>query len=532
MKKIYLSMMLAASFGIANATPMPTYTGNCNINGYDHSTICGIPQWIHVYGSPLGVSTDYACTDYQFFHGYDGYTPGIGKPYVIHNNKSQSINGFKLYYYFTAPPSRQFNVKVYRYLYANRNDRGRVMVDNSIQPNNIQIDQLSETQYRAVLNYSNVSIAGSSRFPAQGGIYIRVASADSYGIDGYELNGFVIGSKSGTVLYGPDLNDEGTTTHPLTARRIGVLTDESTCPDYSSIKLDVEDSNNLTSITHVGGASGSPIGVQKVGTFIQFKYCGLSYSQLPQTRYGYAVLKLDSECPAGSVPIVRTHDTENNGNIDSYTGYIWPNTVASGPADAVLQYCYVSSKGGSPIKYPFDKKYGIFVSYRAYLGNESNMSVSKVFVDDENNNNHNSWNRSGVPLHLRTLTQDVMTGNGDTEYYVAKWVGPENAMLYKSADVVRVNNISAETPLVAAMPLAPAIKGLNRNVIAVELKSAGDVKVSIVGVNGAVIANVSEKNLQAGVHQIRWNAGMAPSGRYVVKVEQNGMVNAKSVILK
>ena len=57
-------------------------------------------------------------------------------------------------------------------------------------------------------------------------------------------------------------------------------------------------------------------------------------------------------------------------------------------------------------------------------------------------------------------------------------------------------------------------------------------KVSIVGVNGAVIANVSEKNLQAGVHQIKWNAGMAPSGRYVVKVEQNGMVNAKNVILK
>ena len=68
--------------------------------------------------------------------------------------------------------------------------------------------------------------------------------------------------------------------------------------------------------------------------------------------------------------------------------------------------------------------------------------------------------------------------------------------------------------------------------MAVELKSAGDVKVSIVGVNGAVIANISEKNLQAGSHQIKWNAGMVPSGRYIVKIEQNGMVNAKNVILK
>ncbi|SHK88920.1 hypothetical protein SAMN05720759_10893 [Fibrobacter sp. UWB12] len=531
MKKIYLPMMLAASFGIANATPMPTYTGNCNIDGYDHSTICGIPPWIHVYGSPLGVSTDHACTDYQFFHGYDGYTPGLGKPYVIHNNKSQSINGFKLYYYFTAPPSRQFNVKVYRYLYADRNDRGRVMVDNSIQPNSIQIENLSETQHRAVLDYSNVSIAKSSRFPAQGGIYIRVASTDSYGIDGYELNGFVIGSKSGTVLYGPDLNDEGTTTLPLTARRIGVLTDESTCPDYSMISLDVEDSNDQTSITHVGGASGSPIGVQKAGSYLRFKYCGLSYSRLPQARFGYAVLKLDSECPAGSVPIIRTHDTEDSNNNDSYTGYIWPNSVVKGPAHTVLQYCFVSSKAGSSIKYPFEKKYGVFASNRAYYGDENNISVSKVFVDDENNGNQNSWDRSGVPLHLRSLTQDVMTGYEDTEYYVARWVGPENAMLSKSAEVADVHH-SVNNSYVAAAPLAPAIKGLNRSAVAVELQSAGDAKISIVGINGAVVANITEKNLQPGVHQIKWNAGMVPSGRYVVKIEQNGMVNAKNVILK
>lgn len=532
MKKIYLSMMLAASFGLANAIEMPTYTGNCNISGYDYSTICGIPQWIHVYGSPLGISSDNACTDYQFFHGYDGYTPGIGKPYVIHNNKSQSINGFKLYYYFTAPPSRQFNVKVYRYLYANRNDRGRVMVDNSIQPNNIQVEKLSETQYRAILNYSNVYIARSSRFPAEGGIYIRVASADSYGIDGYELNGFVVESLSGSVLYGPNLNDEGTTTHPLTARRIGVLTDESTCPDYSSIKLDVEDSDNQTSITYVGGASGNPIGIKKERFYLWFKYCGLSYSQLPQTRFGYAVLKLDSECPAGSLPIVRTHDTEDINNYDSYTGYIWPNSVAQGSAHAVLQYCYVPSKAGSSVMYPFDKKYGVFASKRAYVVDNNNISVSRVFVDDENNANQNAWDRSGVPLHLRSSSQDIMTGAEDTEYYVARWVGPENAMLAKSADAVRADNISVESSLVAAAPLAPAIKGLNRNVVAVELKSAGDAKVSIVGINGAVVANVTEKNLQPGVHQIKWNAGIVPSGRYVVKIEQNGMVSAKNVILK
>ena len=103
--------------------------------------------------------------------------------------------------------------------------------------------------------------------------------------------------------------------------------------------------------------------------------------------------------------------------------------------------------------------------------------------------------------------------------------------LAKSAEVADAHN-SVNSSYVAAAPLAPAIKGLNRSAVAVELQSAGDAKISIAGINGAVVANITEKNLQPGVHQIKWNAGMVPSGRYVVKIEQNGMVNAKNIILK
>ena len=110
-----------------------------------------------------------------------------------------------------------------------------------------------------------------------------------------------------------------------------------------------------------------------------------------------------------------------------------------------------------------------------------------------------------------------------------KWTGSDQAMLAKSAEVA---GNSVNSAYVAAAPLAPAIKGLNRSVVSVELKSAGDAKISVVNVNGAQIANVVEKNLQPGVHQVKWNSGMVPSGRYIVKVEQNGMVNAKNVILK
>ena len=79
---------------------------------------------------------------------------------------------------------------------------------------------------------------------------------------------------------------------------------------------------------------------------------------------------------------------------------------------------------------------------------------------------------------------------------------------------------------------APMVKGLDRSAVAVELKSAGDVRISIANVKGAIVANIVENNLQAGVHQIKWNSGVIPNGRYIVTVKQNGMVNAKNVILK
>ena len=122
-----------------------------------------------------------------------------------------------------------------------------------------------------------------------------------------------------------------------------------------------------------------------------------------------------------------------------------------------------------------------------------------------------------------------MKGSDFTIYNVIRWT---KSSLNKSAGEVAESPISKGQPLVTAAPLAPAIKGLSRSAVAVELKSAGDVKVSIVGVNGAVIANIAEKGLLAGAHQLKWNSESVPNGRYVVKVEQNGMVNAKNVILK
>ena len=164
--------------------------------------------------------------------------------------------------------------------------------------------------------------------------------------------------------------------------------------------------------------------------------------------------------------------------------------------------------------------------------NKTGLAQSSLYVDDEDSNNGNSWYYYGLSKNkanekaIIDRMQNIMSGSKNTTYHIVTRVNPNAA---KSAEVA---DNSVSSAYVAAAPLAPAIKGLNRSVVSVELKSAGDAKISVVNVNGAQIANVVEKNLQPGVHQVKWNSGMVPSGRYIVKIEQNGMVNAKYVILK
>ena len=500
MKKIYLSMMFAASM---------CFAGN-----------------ISTVASPYDV--------------YNGF--------YIFNDGNTNLNGFKFYYYFNSAPEENMNLfsaTVYR-----KQLSGSYVAEASVQPRSVHFERLSATQYRAILDFSNAVIPARGKFPVTGkplNSYTSLAIQVNRINDNWarskdkELRAYVVESLSGEVLvskkikYNASSNAYTTVSenrHPAidTYRRIGVLTDESTCNEFRAgnqnnvqnmISLDVEDSGNQTSI------QGAPVGIQKYGSFLRFKYCTLMFETMPKTPYDYMVLKLDTECPAGAYPVTRYHDTENNGNADSYSGNIWPSSVKGGSERAALQYCYVPKNSGSTLVYPVKKKYGVFATSDAHYVNNYNVT-SSVFVDDENDNNKNGWYYKDVPTHLQSRMRAIMDGTHDTQYNVIKWTGS----LAKSAGIAHTDNIAVENTLVAAAPLAPAVKGLNRNAVAVELKSAGDVKVSIVGVNGAVVANVAEKNLQAGVHQIKWNAGMAPNGRYIVKVEQNGMVNAKNVILK
>lgn len=371
------------------------------------------------------------------------------------------------------------------------------------------------------------------------------------------------------------------------ATKIGVLKADKNfkCNKEITIDLDVEDTHNKTKV--VNGDENPPVTIKK--GHIIFNYCILDVDEMPKVPYSYAVLRLDEECPSGTFKFARYHDTEDTDNANSpkNSSDVWPSVINK---NATLEYCFVYADDNSINSYPiFDKKnghkYGVFANPKFEKTTISPfIAHSEIFIDDENDpvktgticedvivtdydytsdpsdpkwierierrchdtdtgHNGNYWNyyttitppawstawinsiieKANKVSHVARL----MEGDENTTIHVIKWTGTANAMLSKSS-VEESNNM----PLVVASPLTPDIKEINRSVVAVELKSTGNVKISIVNINGTQIAKIAQENLQPGIHQIKWNSGIVPNGRYIVKIEQNGFVNAKNVILK
>ena len=455
---------------------------------------------------------------------------------ISNEGSDKPINGFKIYAYFSSD-----------------NVNAKPEIRASVHDANVDLQQMTPHVWRVVVDYSNKVIPARGVFPS--GVYANPVPAvfatyfEIWAKLGTEnrcwapypwrkdMMDIVIESASGQLLKGR---------HPNFKSLVGVLGSWEDCPARTngasvSFRLDVEDKNNLTKIS-----GAKPVGISysdEKKKDVWFSFCPVVVKNLPRTTYDYMVLRLDESCPDGSYPVRRHHDTEDSNNINRFNGMaIWPSKVVEG-GDADLEFCFVPRTSNHNTKFPFGTKYGVFANPTTSIDQEhihhiDNVLNSVVYIDDEDNNNQNDWNYYGLDKK-KNADKAIIDGihkimydddKKNTIYHVIRW----NTANYvsKSADVAQTGNVAVENTLVAAAPLAPAVKGLNRNAVAVELKSAGDVKVSIVGVNGAVIANIAEKNLQAGVHQIKWNAGMVPNGRYIVKVEQNGMVNAKNVILK
>ena len=453
----------------------------------------------------LAVSMCFASVSVTAFQDGTRFKPGIN----IHlKNNGDEVRGFKVVYYLKARGGgyqfRLFPVNMAGATYKSF-------------PDDIAMYSQGTRIARIELDFSNVTLAAGAHFPAANknitfhlDYYSQQAVVENLSSD---ISGdIVVESLSGDILWGSR------------RAKIGVLKNGSnfSCDEEVSITIDAEDSNNGTTVV---SGNTTPPGISLGGT-VTFTYCTFEVSSLRPVPYDYAVLKLSYDCPAGSYSIKRHHDTEDSDNANGHTGYFYPNVITD---NADLYYCFMPGRvNATKWLYPFSTQYGIFANPSTSY---SNMAHSEIYIDDEDSNNGNSWSYDFKGLSwfkkidMQARANAIMNGTSNTTYHVIKWSG---STLGKTTG----NSISVENSLVAASPLAPAIKGLNRSAVAVEIKSKGAVKISIVNANGSVVANVNQENLQPGVHNIMWNSGMVPSGRYIVKIEQNGKVNAKSVILK
>ena len=323
------------------------------------------------------------------------------------------------------------------------------------------------------------------------------------------------------------------------AVRIGVLKAEKNykCDEEVVIDLDVEDSNNDTGVKN--HTDPNPPGIS-LGGHAVFTYCVIDDKQMYRTTYDFAVLSLDTDCPSGTHMFARHHDTEDSRNRNSHKGNISPNIVDK---NATLFYCYVPRVASSRYKYPVAPVFGVFANQTG-----SHIAHSEIYIDDEDTHkyingiscpvsipfckltthtsyNANEWYWYGSAKDYESNIHQIIDGSKNTTYHTIRWTGSSRDIFAKSADD------AIEAPM-AAMPTSAAIRGLDRSAITIELESAGDAKISVMNVNGAVVANIAQENLMPGVHQIKWNSGIVPNGLYIVRIVHNGLISSKSVILK
>lgn len=352
------------------------------------------------------------------------------------------------------------------------------------------------------------------------------------------------------------------------ANRIGVLkTNSASCSETVTIRLDTEDSDGRTKVYGPDSYAPGIVRDGKSGSGVTFTYCVLNVGSMPAASFDYAVLKLSEFCPMGGYAYARRHDTEDDGTNNHYSGDIYPNEVGS---NAILEYCFAGKSSNTP-KYPFNKNYGVFanpspaisnvIQYHVYLDDEDDQYVHvvdrnckdvmdpvlrdfrPVCTNITKKANGNAWywyNRSWENIYHRDpvyLSDDIknsikkiMYGDENTTYYFVRWNGTTLKKSVAASESVVAS--AAEIPAPLATNIAANIKSVTRENIGVELQTAGDVEISVVGFNGRTFASFTAKNLQPGFNSINWNSTSVPNGHYIVSVKQNGLTRGINVKLK
>lgn len=170
---------------------------------------------------------------------------------------------------------------------------------------------------------------------------------------------------------------------------VGVIPSANGCPTVSSTVrffMDNQDSGNSYVSGWVGGGS---VDGNRNTHFVFCRVGGNQFRSLASyntSRANYAVLKLGTQCPPGSVEFSRYFDNEDDNNKNSFEGQISPNTVSSYGTE--LRFCLFKGDGNTSATLPnVGFEYGVFASYS--FGFTSGTGV--IYTDDENSRNANRY---------------------------------------------------------------------------------------------------------------------------------------------
>lgn len=225
-----------------------------------------------------------------------------------------------------------------------------------------------------------------------------------------------------------DGESPGVVTSALTAAGtydVGVISNGS-CPNPVTIYMDDEDSSNNSSLSGWVGATSSQT---------RFQFCrvdGSAFNNISSwcatsRANSYAVLKLGTTCPNGSVEFSRYFDNEDSGNNNSNSGNIAPSTQSS--SGTRLTFCgfLQDNLNGDRCAWPtspLDLKnfpilgfaYGVFAGSSVALAFES----GQIYTDDEDSGNANNWDLSKLNSWQVSAVQSFMSGGSNTQLGTAR----------------------------------------------------------------------------------------------------------------
>ncbi len=188
----------------------------------------------------------------------------------------------------------------------------------------------------------------------------------------------------------------------ITSSDVGVIKTEMPCPRDAATGISEEimlgidnenDNNNNSTIGWVGAASSGQ------NTYLRF--CRVRGSQFKQVRSDrgsdtYAVLKLGTTCPTGSVELTRYFDNNDScgnwlGSIGACRAYqdwygnISPNSYGGNYGNNLtMKLCmFRASATAANFSFPaLSTGYGVF--------GQGGLENGWIYTDDEDDNNHNS----------------------------------------------------------------------------------------------------------------------------------------------